>query len=290
MQKIVRNNSVKGVASDDEEMNTARDVDMSQWYVDFKEIVLGEEIGRGAFGVVYKGEWRGSVVAIKKMLMDNLLNKDPANFKAEASLMKSLRPHSNVVMLLGLCESPLCLITEFCSNGSLSTLLLSKADLNSATKYQITLGVTAGMLHLHSENVVHRDLAARNVLLTPDNVPKITDFGLARINIKDENITKSTIGPLKWMAPESIKSQKYSFKSDVWSYGITVIEIYSRKMPYPELDGVNVAIQVVGGTMQHPVPGDAPADIAAIIKKCTQFKPENRPTFKEISTMFTSGK
>jgi serine/threonine protein kinase len=82
-------------------------------------------------------------------------------------------------------------------------------------------GIAAGMLHLHNHNIIHRDLAARNILLSGTGDPKISDFGMSRILQKEEEgKTKTNIGPIRWMAPESLANQTYSKKSDVWSFGI----------------------------------------------------------------------
>lgn len=97
------------------------------------------------------------------------------------------------------------------------------------------------MLHLASEGVIHRDLAARNVLLTEEKSAKVADFGLSKVLVEQDAIySKGDVGPLKWMSPEAIRHKKYSEKSDVWSFGVTCIEILTRESPYPGMDAVQV--------------------------------------------------
>jgi serine/threonine protein kinase len=117
---------------------------------------------------------------------------------------------------------------------SLDRLLYDTNEkLSEKRKIFLIEGIAAGMYHLHKHNIVHRDLAARNILLTSGGDPKISDFGLSRILEQvDEGKTKCKIGPVCWMAPESIGQQVYSKKSDVWMFGILVYEIVVQSKPH----------------------------------------------------------
>lgn len=139
--------------------------------------------------------------------------------------MGRLRPHPNVVLLMGVITThiPFCIICEYVDSGSLKALLDSPVKLLIDTMMGLVKGVAQGLHHLHCENIVHRDLAARNILIAsgPNEtyIPKISDFGLSRI-VSDTNTagkTQSEVGPLKIMAPESLMNQEYSPKSDVWA-------------------------------------------------------------------------
>jgi sterile alpha motif and leucine zipper-containing kinase AZK len=188
------------------------------------ELTFSTAIGSGSFGEVWKGKWRNSDVAIKQIRADAINEKSKSflvlgifpivltsvrsmctaavdDFWREASLVMRLRPHANVVQSLGVCASPLCLVLEFLPGGNVFAYVSDKSKpLNNALVLKWVRGIASVMLHLHLEGVVHRDLAARNVLLTVDNAPKISDFGMSRqlANKEDAQQTKSTVGPLKW--------------------------------------------------------------------------------------------
>lgn len=140
---------------------------LSSWEILVEDIVFGEEIGAGSFGVVYAGVWRGAPVAIKSLSSVRTSQREIDDFKAEAQLMSTLRPHSNVVQFQGMASDTgtLYLVTEFCSGGSLYGLLHGPADITLAQKLAFAKGIAAAMLHLSSEGLIHRDLAARKCVL-----------------------------------------------------------------------------------------------------------------------------
>jgi serine/threonine protein kinase len=129
--------------------------------------------------------------------------------------------------------NPQCIVTEFLDGGSLTSLLYSRKTITQKMLYDIVYGIAAGVLHLHKEGIVHRDLAARNVLMTSGGQVKISDFGMSRKTQNSGGVTKTENGPLKWMAPECLYERKYSIKTDVWAFGVTLFEIVSRGEPYP---------------------------------------------------------
>jgi serine/threonine protein kinase len=139
--------------------------------------------------------------------------------------MSRLARHPNVVSLLGLIDYSngqrrLSLVVEYCQHGALDELLYG-ARSRSFSAQQVThivAGAAMGVYFLHRNNVIHRDLAARNVLLDAQLTAKVGDFGMARVNSElNGNQTASTIGPVKWWAPESMLEQSYSFKSGISS-------------------------------------------------------------------------
>ncbi|KAL6078325.1 Tyrosine-protein kinase Fer isoform b [Balamuthia mandrillaris] len=153
------------------------------WNIQFSELTFGEEIGRGGFGVVMKGKWRGTPVAIKQILAKH--NDELEQMRSEMEIMQNLRPHGNVLLLLGVCEDDLhnhYVVTEFMAKGDLRHFLMSEegeAMVNYRMMVQMAREIAVGMCHLHSEGIIHRDLAARNLLLTEEFTIKISDFGLS---------------------------------------------------------------------------------------------------------------
>jgi len=245
---------------------------------------LDKEVGRGASGVVSYAIWRMQHCAVKQLLA-TVTEKDIQDFNSEAELLMNLRPHTNVVSFYGICKDPLCIVTEFLPGGSLSSYLRSDAKIDLDQVLTWAVETSAGMSHLHDEGVVHRDLASRNLLLDKNLSVKITDFGMSRIISNQEgaaDVTKSDVGPLKWMAPECILEKKYSQKSDSYAFGITLIEMLTRQEPYPGQSAVNIAIGVTRDNLRPPIPEYAPSQLADLIKKCYERVGEDRPTFKMI--------
>jgi len=274
-------------------VNSVVTTSVSVWDISFNDLTLETEIGSGQYGVVFKGRWRDAVCAIKKLIND-LSPEQLAEFRGEAELMSKLRPHPNVVQFLGVCSKPgkpLCIVAEFLEGGSLSSLIYNKPNALSADQQvDIARGCAAGLLHLSSEGIIHRDLAARNILLTGNLTPKVSDFGMSRFGMTEENVHKTTsnFGPLRWMSPESLLEREYSEKSDVWSYGVLLYELTTSKLPYENLDMVQVATKVSNGKLKLEPSPSSPPVLQKLILKCQQLSPASRPTFKEIGFLFSS--
>jgi len=249
------------------------------------------KIGEGAFGVVYRAKWRDANVAVKQLLSQGVSTEQLKAFLAEVQLIQELRAHPNVVMFLGttIPPQPLSLVTEFCEGGSLDVYLKkNKNDITPELQEKFILGIALGMRHLHAEKIIHRDLAARNVLLNANLDVKISDFGMSRQHDEaaSEGKTTSTVGPLKWMAPESIKNQTYSTKSDVWSYGVVVYEILKCSEPFPDSNALQAAMEIVNGK-RLTISEEWDSVHTNLMRACWQEQPAFRPSMAEIICMLT---
>ncbi|BAU02436.1 hypothetical protein VIGAN_11196700 [Vigna angularis var. angularis] len=194
-------------------------------------------IGKGGFGEVYKGIlFDGREVAIKKLSKSS--KQGVHEFKNEVLLIAKLQ-HRNLVTFIGFCleEEQKILIYEYVPNKSLDYFLFDsqKAHLLSwSQRYEIITGVARGILYLHKHSrlkVIHRDLKPSNILLDENMIPKISDFGLARIIEinQDEGSTGRIVGTYGYMSPEYAMFGQFSEKSDVFSFGVMVIEIVTGK-------------------------------------------------------------
>ncbi|PRP81405.1 hypothetical protein PROFUN_11026 [Planoprotostelium fungivorum] len=261
--------------------------------IDFDELHDPVQIGRGAFGIVFRASWRAVPVAVKQLLnMDNITSKQMEEFLRELSILQRLRPHPNVVLFLGISvpPQPLTLVTEYCEGGSLYGYLKKHEDIPIAVKFKFIIGIAHGMFHLSSERIVHRDLAARNVLLSANLDAKVTDFGMSREteDVNTGGTTTTEVGPLKWMSPEAITERRFSEKSDVYSYAVTIWEILSQKEVYPTMSPVNAAIATSAGNLRPKIEPDMPGPLVELMQNCWEQLPGERPSFRQICNRLRS--
>ncbi|KAJ1423780.1 Serine-threonine/tyrosine-protein kinase, catalytic domain [Sesbania bispinosa] len=195
------------------------------------------KLGEGGFGEVYKGKlYNGQDIAVKRLSRSSRQGLD--EFKNEVVLVAKLQ-HRNLVRLLGFCldGEEKMLIYEFLPNKSLDHFLFDPKrgqQLNWPSRYKIIEGIARGMLYLHEDSrlrIIHRDLKASNILLDENLNPKISDFGMARIFGADQTRgnTNRVVGTLGYMSPEYAMHGEFSVKTDVYSFGVLVLEIISGK-------------------------------------------------------------
>uniref|UniRef100_A0A672S8R5 Tyrosine-protein kinase n=1 Tax=Sinocyclocheilus grahami TaxID=75366 RepID=A0A672S8R5_SINGR len=243
----------------------------SGWAMNRKDLKLIQTIGKGEFGDVMVGDYRGTKVAVKCIKHDATAQA----FLAEASVMTQLR-HTNLVQLLGVIveeRGSLFIVTEYMAK-------VSAVSLNIAVKMCLCpcgSDVCEAMEYLEANNFVHRDLAARNVLVSDDNIAKVSDFGLT----KEASSTQDTAKlPVKWTSPEALREKKFSTKSDVWSYGVLLWEIYSfGRVPYPRIPLKEVVPRVEKGYKME-APDGCPAAVYDLMKQCWTLDPAGRPSFR----------
>lgn len=250
-----------------------------QWQLDPVELVLGQELGTGQFGRVLEGRWREKKVAVKTVIEGCMSEED---FKEEANVMMRLS-HHRLVQLYGVCThySPMCLVFEFMENGCLTDYLRARKGCLSADQLLgMCLDVSEGMTYLENSNFIHRDLAARNCLVSKDNEVKVSDFGMTRF-VLDDQYTSSQCSkfPVKWSAPEVIRYCKFSSKSDVWSFGVLMWEVFAEgRLPYEHLSNAQV-VESLNKGLRLQKPRLAPNSVHVLMEWCWKEKPESRPTF-----------
>ncbi|KAM7409709.1 hypothetical protein PAMA_001277 [Pampus argenteus] len=303
--------AVAAVSSPDTEVPADRDVlpmdctgfnpyhnpnEVRKFNIQRSQLMIDEvELGSGNFGCVKKGVLKSDTghidVAIKVLKSDNekLVKEE---MMREAEIMHQLS-NPFIVRMLGLCNAEnLMLVMEMASAGPLNKFLSTKKDTVTVVNIvNLMHQVSMGMKYLEEKNFVHRDLAARNVLLVNQQFAKISDFGLSKALGADDKYYKArTTGkwPLKWYAPECINFFKFSSKSDVWSFGITMWEAFSYGgKPYKRMKGPEV-IRFIDGGNRMECPAACPERMYTVMKECWIYKHEDRPDFKKVEESMRS--
>ncbi|XP_070557162.1 tyrosine-protein kinase yes-like [Ptychodera flava] len=252
-----------------------------KWEIPRESLTLVKKLGAGQFGEVWQGMWNNvTKVAVKTLKPGSM---SPEAFLQEANVMKRLR-HDNLVNLLAVCSDaePIYIVTELMVNGSLLDYLRDGQGQHAKLPDMIEMSaqIAAGMAYLERENFIHRDLAARNILVGDKVDYKVADFGLSRL-IEDEYIAREGAKfPIKWTAPEAALFNRFTIKSDVWSYGILLTEIVTKgRMPYAGMNGREVLEQIERG-YRMPKPMHCPDSLYEMMEKCWAKEPFDRPTFE----------
>ncbi|XP_052010415.1 activated CDC42 kinase 1-like [Xyrauchen texanus] len=259
------------------------------------ELIFGEKLGSGSFGVVRKAEWhtatgRGLHVAVKTLRGGSSRQVDMvADFLQEVTTMQSL-DHPNIIRLYGVVlTQPLKMVTELAPFGSLyDTLRLRQREYSLSRLWLFSTQIAAGMAYLESRRFIHRDLAARNVLLASRDHVKIGDFGLMRGLDQDRDhyvMTAHRRIPFAWCAPESLRVGSFSHASDVWMFGITLWEMFTYcEEPWLGLSGRQILYCVERGDRLERPP-DCPLELYSVMRKCWACNSTDRPTFSQLTTM-----
>lgn len=264
-----------------------------EWEIPREQLTLRREIGSGQFGCVYEGQWNGTHQVAIKQLKQGMM--DSQDFLREAKIMKELK-HPRLIQLYAVVtvSEPFLIVTELMANGALNKFLqtpvgqaLSQMELMSMAEM-----VADGMSYLESKNFIHRDLAARNILVGNHNICKVADFGLTRVMVGADDYQPRDHQarlPIKWLAPEAAHYNRFSTKSDVWAFGIVLMEIITRgRVPYPGMSNTEVLEKIqIGYRMPKPI--DCPEHLYNIMLECWQSQPEKRPTFETLMWQLEDG-
>ncbi|KAB1269487.1 Mitogen-activated protein kinase kinase kinase 12 [Camelus dromedarius] len=243
------------------------------WEVPFEEILDLQWVGSGAQGAVFLGRFHGEEVAVKKVR--DLKETD----------IKHLRKlkHPNIITFKGVCtQAPCyCILMEFCAQGQLYEVLRAGRPVTPSLLVDWSMGIAGGMNYLHLHKIIHRDLKSPNMLITYDDVVKISDFGTSK-ELSDKSTKMSFAGTVAWMAPEVIRNEPVSEKVDIWSFGVVLWELLTGEIPYKDVDSSAIIWGVGSNSLHLPVPSSCPDGFKILLRQCWNSKPRNRPSFRQI--------
>ncbi|KAJ8521202.1 hypothetical protein ONZ45_g2067 [Pleurotus djamor] len=266
-----------------------------EWSVTTMEVHIDrkEPIGRGGFGVIYRGEWNGEIVAVKEMHQDDARVIDRQKIKAvqrEISIWSTLRnPH--ILAFYGACLEAVqpFILTQLCNHGN----VLDYIERNpGADRLRLLHETSLGMVYLHDKRVIHSDLKAANILISDDGKVLIADFGLSRL--QDQVSSKvfsnfspdsSPAGSLRWMSPEKLRGDVEDFPSDVYSFAMTAWEVYSGQVPFALMSNALILAKVRDNQERPERPALLTNDhLWELVKLCWDADPSKRPSFKTIQS------
>ncbi|XP_035690769.1 fibroblast growth factor receptor 2-like [Branchiostoma floridae] len=272
-----------------------------KYEVNRQDLELGEQIGRGAFGVVYLATLKRTAAGLAtnrtvvvKTVHDCASGEEKSTFVHEIETTINLGEHRNLLGLVGCCTltDPPYLVTEYLPYGDLKNFLLkcrqpqanSVYDMTDLKMYQIGRQIANGMVFISEAGFVHGDLAARNVLVGEGLLVKIADFGLAT-DVYERGYQRQDAEqriPLRWMAPERLlREGRYTSKSDVWSFGVVLYEIATLgDVPYPSLGSILLEELRRGRREQRPQ--DCPGELYNMMLSCWQWDEFSRPEFQQL--------
>ncbi|KAK3125237.1 hypothetical protein QOZ80_7BG0602150 [Eleusine coracana subsp. coracana] len=283
-------------------------IDLSTLRIATENFNEGNKLGEGGFGVVYKGILpNDQEIAVKRLSESS--RQGIEELKNELLLVAKLR-HKNLVTLVGVCleNNEKLLAYEHMPNRSLDIILFDPEkckELHWGKRFKIINGIARGLQYLHEDSqlkIIHRDLKASNVLLDYDYNPKISDFGLARLFGRDQtqDVTNRVIGTYGYMAPEYAMRGYYSVKSDVFSFGVLILEIVTGRKnrgshrseeTYDLLNFVwehwtrGTLMEIMDSSLGRLTPRDQMVKCIQIGLLCVQDDPMDRPTMSMVNVM-----
>ncbi|KAE8707154.1 hypothetical protein F3Y22_tig00110387pilonHSYRG00984 [Hibiscus syriacus] len=226
------------------------------WEIDSRQLKIENKIASGSYGDLYRGTYYSQEVAIKVLKPERVTGELLREFSQEVFIMRKIR-HKNVVQFIGACTraSNPCIVTEFMARGSLYDYLHKhRGVFKLPSLLKVALDVSKGMNYLHQNNIIHRDLKTANLLMDENQVVKVADFGVARVQAHSGVMTAET-GTYRWMAPE---------------------------LPYSLLTPLQAAVGVVQKNLRPTIPKNTHPRLGELLERCWRQDPTQRPNFSEI--------
>ena len=262
--------------------------------IDLSQIQDLKLIEKGSFGLIYKGVWEGTTIAVKKLPAGKMTSAFIEELEQEAGIMRQLR-HPNVLNFLGTsCDMDghqICIIMEYMDRGSLYRLIHDESIQFTIEQIRtICIDAARGVNYLHNLNppIIHRDIKSHNFLMNAQGIVKVCDFGLSRFIETTLAGTMTACGTPSWTAPEVLRNERYNFKVDVFSFGIVIWELFSRQDPYPGMPPFQIVFAVGNQFARPQINPSWPAHWIRLMTSCWAEDPESRPTFEQVLNILQS--
>uniref|UniRef100_A0AAX7VS38 non-specific serine/threonine protein kinase n=1 Tax=Astatotilapia calliptera TaxID=8154 RepID=A0AAX7VS38_ASTCA len=245
--------------------------------------IIGE-LGDGAFGKVFKAQNKQTGVLAAAKVIDTKTEEELEDYMVEIDILASCE-HQNIVKLLDAFyyESKLWILIEFCAGGAVDAVMLELERPLTEPQIRVVCRQTLqALVYLHENKIIHRDLKAGNILLTLDGDVKLADFGVSAKNTKTLQRRDSFIGTPYWMAPEVVmcetsKDRPYDYKADIWSLGVTLIEMAQVEPPNHEMNPMRVLLKIAKAdppTLMQPSRWSP--EFSDFLKRCLDKNIDNR--------------
>ena len=264
----------------------------------------GDLLGCGSFGKVYMALDHNSlqmfvvkqVELIKDNTGNNLFKEQIKSMQIEVRTLSKLS-HPNIVRYLGSSSTKnhLNIFLEYMSGGSIAQMLTMFGPFELTLIKSYTMQILNGLSFLHSQSIIHRDIKGSNILVNPDGCLKLADFGVCfsfdnQWSINQKPLPSSIHGTVHWMAPEVIHQNKYDYKCDIYSLGITILEMINGHPPHYNKDAVSVMFLMMNPQQENgenvyggiKIPNTLGKYGKTLVKQCLQRNPNFRPSSKEL--------
>ncbi|GMT29032.1 hypothetical protein PFISCL1PPCAC_20329 [Pristionchus fissidentatus] len=266
----------------------------SSWELKKDHLTLEKKIGEGAFGEVHSGKLkyrfpegpRTINVAVKVIKRSANNEKATTELQKEGALMRRFK-HENVVKMYGMVfeRDSIMVVMELVNGGGLNDYV-KKNKVSPDEKSQYALDIANGLSYIHSLHCIHRDIACRNCLLDVkgkgNKIAKVSDFGLTR-QTEMHRVTTDEKIPIRWIAPEVLRTYEYTRAADIYAYAILVWEIFSNgAMPFENMTNAQIKEGIKDTAFRPIFPSGTPADIMDTIGPCWDSEPAARPELKEV--------
>lgn len=267
---------------------------LDQWLFPREDLKEQVTLGRGKMGRIFRAKAIGvkedaseKVVVVKEF--DGEIEEYKNDFHLEVEMFSQLN-HDYVVHLIGVTTDshPYYIISDYSELGDLKQHLTSGFDISSSARLHMAFCIASGMEYLIKLHYIHRDLAARNCIPYVTNNVKVSFLSICEDLYHDDYYLLNSIPvPLRWLSPEAIRSEAYSEKSDVWSFGVTMWEIFSGgKTPYSDCKNDKV-LDGVCKELRLPMPRGCPQNVFGIMKQCWIADSNQRPSFEELTSLIS---